>query len=248
MSSFHRYRSVGRKRWITYVVSMQLFIAINMFVVCCGGTKEEMMVKGACPNFGWPPPKASQSQVLPDRMIGVRAGDDKLADVDAALTAALSATGYLQRSYFVIPEGFALVTQLEQINADGSPREAPDRWLKETPHLTRFSLQAYLRALFTAQAGHYRIIAFLTTTVPFVQSDATVKRDDAEAWLRAGCNRLPTEIGLRKIGSETAITALVYEFLQSDSGRAEQVDSSVDHLLRSGLTNALRNARQSASR
>lgn len=44
-------------------------------------------------------------------------GCKTLGEVECKLRTALDAKGYAQRSYFSAPNGFALVTQLEQYNA-----------------------------------------------------------------------------------------------------------------------------------
>lgn len=48
--------------------------------------------------------------------------------------------------YFTVPEGFAVVTRLERISADGTPL-SPGRWSLETGPMRSFDLGEYLRRL-----------------------------------------------------------------------------------------------------
>ena len=72
-----------------------------------------------------------------------------LSDIDVALVEALDATGYYDKAYFSVPDGFALVTRLEQIEANGKSLQPPDRWSVQVKPLREFSLPAYLQALFS---------------------------------------------------------------------------------------------------
>lgn len=167
----------------------------------------------AIPTFPWPPPRASTTRVLrPDLL---RGDDDKamnLADVDRRLAAALDAAGYFEKAYYAVPGGFALVTRLEQIRDDGMSEKEPERWSIEMPRLKEFSLRSYLRALFVAPRGRYRLIVFVTTPEPFTQAPTGIGADDADLWLVEGLNRLPRSIGEIAFTEDTLVTALIYQF------------------------------------
>ena len=87
-----------------------------------------------------------------------------------------------------------MVTRLEQYEEDGTSKVPPDRWSVDVLPLRTFSLSDYIRALFQANPGYYRIIIFVVTPVPFVESSATVSRDEAMEWLRTGLNKLPASL------------------------------------------------------
>jgi hypothetical protein len=174
------------------------------------------------PHFPWPPPRASASVVIPAGFI--RTSDmaaPTLGDVDQAIAAALDGGGYVERSYFAAPGGFAMVTRLERIHSDGTPMQEAERWRVDAQPLASFSLGAYLQALFTAPSGHYRIIVFVVSSVPFAQSEAEVSRSEALAWLHEGLNRLPASIAGSAYTDRHAVTALIYEFEQP--GRQDAV-------------------------
>lgn len=168
----------------------------------------------AYPQFPWPPPKASGMAEIP-RAFFSSANDStlRIADVNRQIMQALEACGYYEHSYFAVPgEGFALVTRIEQINADGTPKPDPDRWSVAVSAMQHFSLTEYLRALFTANTGFFRVIVFVATSTPFTQDTTTVSRETAMSWLTSGMNRLPTEIGEVLFDQRFACHALVYEF------------------------------------
>jgi hypothetical protein len=167
-----------------------------------------------------------------------------LKDVDLRLTTALDACGYVGKSYYAVPDGFALVTQLEQINPDGTSRPLPSRWAAKVQPLSTFSLSDYLKALFTANPGRYRIIVFIVTSHPFSQTDAKVSKAEALGWLSKGLNQLPASIGDLSFTSDYAATALIYEFEEAHAGEnAVFITPSGltgrDHLTKSKLLPAL---------
>jgi len=171
------------------------------------------------PDFPWPPPRASAETVIPSEFLR-KPGQPvlHLGDVDHILVSGLDANGYYDRSYYAVPDGFALVTRLEQINSDGTSKTLPSRWNLAVERLRGFSLSKYFQALFTASPGYYRIIVFIITSHPFSQTDAKVSENQALHWLEAGFERLPPEVKELEYTQEYGCTALVYEFRLASSG------------------------------
>lgn len=159
------------------------------------------------PAFPWPPPQASTQYVLPKNLFSKL---NTLGDADAKISAALSACGYYEKSYFRVPEGFALVTRLEQFNEDGSCKASNDRW-NVTLKPSSFDLSDYFRALFWGRKGRYRILVFVVSSRPFSQGSATVTEGAAVQWLKTGMNYLPATIAGQALTGHIC-TALVYEF------------------------------------
>lgn len=112
------------------------------------------------PSFPWPPPAASADEVIPRATLEQGAIPKSLGDVEARLASALRANGYVERSYYAVPDGFALVTRLEQIGSDGTSKPPPGRWSLSSRSASDFTLSDYVRALFTADPGYYRVIVF----------------------------------------------------------------------------------------
>lgn len=194
------------------------------------------------PQFDWPPPKASAQEVIPDKWL--RTGEaPTLADVADKFEKALKLAGYKQRSYYSVPEGFALATQLEHIKADGTPLPGDDRWTVGTPRVGNLSLLAFIKALARAPAGVYRAIVFVVTDAPWVQTTAAPSDDKIMGWAGSGANALPTSIGDLPYTRNYRATALIYEFRKGKTGPAETVLPSTvsgeTHLDKGGLWDPL---------
>ncbi len=166
------------------------------------------------PEFPWPPPEASASVVIPRQFLASATGTTILSDVDRRLVNVLERNGYFESSYYAVPGGFALVTKMEQINAAGESKDRATRWIIERQPLQKFSLNEYLRALFSAAPGRYRVIVFIVTPHPFSQSEATVTSREASRWLGKGVDQLPGTIG-RLNFERLKCTALIYEFART---------------------------------
>jgi len=197
----------------------------------------------AIPRFPWPPPKPT-SRTPVERSLLARGGQATLGDVARHLEAALSRVGYGERSYYAVPGGFALATRLEQITPDGRPRPDPLRWSTALPEQPVFSLGDYLRALFAAPKGDYRVIVFIVTDQPFATSGRAASDAQAEAWLSGGIDRLPRALQARPFGSDVEASALVYQFRKTSHDAPavalESGASAASQLDRSGILTALR--------
>ncbi len=192
----------------------------------------------AMPEFPWPPPRASASDVIPRELLVGNAAHPTLSTVAQAIESAFAQTGYGQKSYYSVPGGFAMASQFEQINQDGSPKQSFDRWSLQVPPLRKWSLSSYLNALFTAQPGYYRVIVFIVTSKAFSQRDVKITSEQSRAWVSSGSNKLSEEIGNQEYSSAYSCTALIYEFRQTGK-HAELVDPSQitgkTHLDKAGL-------------
>ena len=62
------------------------------------------------PAFPWPPPMASTIMNIDDAALRIAGDSTTLGHVDERLVQALNAAGYVEKSYFAVPDGFALVT------------------------------------------------------------------------------------------------------------------------------------------
>jgi hypothetical protein len=203
------------------------------------------------PRFRLPPPEASVSEVLPNELfLDPQREGTTLGDVDSMLAGALNGAGYTSRAYYPLKrefrdvEGFALVTRMEQIREDGTPKPVPDRWAAEVPPLEGFSLKKLIERLFSAEAGYFRIIVFLATPEHFTQGDP-ITREAAMDWLKKGLNKLPSFIAEKEYTPAFNTTALVYQFKKvkgASEDHVEQVDgllSCRDHLVKAGLWEAI---------
>lgn len=189
------------------------------------------------PEFPWPPPAASASYVLPDKLFEL---DRTVGEVAAAILAALEQNGYVERSFFrTDPGGVAMVTRLERINDDGSP--SVERWPASAQRIdsTR-SLMDFLHGLFFVDPGHYRVIVFVLQDLPFSQSADIITAQQAHAWLVAGTNVLSPDMAKLSFAGGH-VTVLIYEFA-SDGSKVQVVTSQLtgkQHLERAGVLAAL---------
>jgi hypothetical protein len=189
------------------------------------------------PSFPFPPPKASAGYILDKEYFEYV---PNLFEVSKILDNTLKACGYLERSYYKIPEGFALVTRIEKINLDASPCPIPERW--NAPHsedYDDFSIKDYFRSLFKAEVGKYRIIVFLVTSIPFSQTESQMSISDAEKYLKKGYNSLPIEFRLIRFTNDYDCTALIYEFdkIEYEQGTLIEYSKSLgyEHLVKNNF-------------
>jgi hypothetical protein len=172
--------------------------------------------------------------------VGERPEVVRLGDVETALSRALETAGHSERAYYGIPGGFALVTRLEQTDAQGYPMSGAERWALQPPRLRSFSLGGYLSALFRARPGYFRVLVFAVTSAPFSHEGPPPGRAEALEWLNKGADRLPRSLVERPFTVAHAVTALVYEFEIPDRGqravhRVPGRLSGLDHLSRGGI-------------
>jgi hypothetical protein len=168
------------------------------------------------PSFPWPPPAASAWYVLPQSLFGSR---ETIGEETAAIISALERNGYVERSFYGTPApGVALITRLERINDDGSPADPSNRWPNDRFRQDTSSLADFLKGLFYADPGRYRVIVFIIQDQPFVQStDKILTAEQAEKLLPGGDNVLPPDVAVRS-ASNSQCTALIYEFTNDGSG------------------------------
>jgi hypothetical protein len=171
----------------------------------------------AIPEFPWPPPQASADGTIPRSFLAVTP-HTTLSDVNQKLMAALDSSGYLQRSYYPVNGGFAVVTGLEQIEPNGAPKPGQTRWSAKVEPVRTFSLWEYLRALFTANPGHYRVIVFTVTAEKFTPYPATINEEQASRWISKGWNLLPEEVGSQAFTAEHSVRVFIYEFDERAAG------------------------------
>lgn len=217
---------------------------------------QELKIKSrdVLPNFPWPPPRASVIYEVPLHLSkqfttyvendankrSLSALKPSLRHVDTALKNALNHAGQNELTYYAVPGGFALVSRLEQIEEDGTPMKSPERWKTKVDSLSVFSLDDYLKALFTAPPGYYRLIVFVVTPFSFSQSERRVSKDVAESWLGSGSNSLPDDLNAKLFGNDFNCTALIYEFEKRDIDKDFKSTipgrlSATEHIKKSGI-------------
>jgi len=168
------------------------------------------------PKFPWPPPKTLTYIKIPEKYLLANNELSSLYDITIKIETVLDSCGYSEKSYFSIPDGIAIVTRLEQINIDGSPKKGDGRWNTGIVPIRSFSIKDYLNALFTANVGHYRIMVFILTPHPFSFSSQVVKRKEAVNWLSSGMNKPPENTKNISYSNIYTCNVLIYEFEKSE--------------------------------
>ncbi|MGO8953263.1 MAG: tetratricopeptide repeat protein [Rhodomicrobium sp.] len=195
------------------------------------GTAETM------PFFPWPPPRPSTTYPFPPDTFSRYS---TVGEVSTAILSALERSGYVERSFFQTADGgVALVTRLERIASDGAPADEAERWPAGFDN-SPAGFVDFVRGLFFAKAGHYRVIVFVLQDKAFSVSQKQATGKDAETWLNVGFLTLPPEFASRPFGKNSACTALIYEFA-SDGSAVHGVVSSLtgrQHLQKAGVLTA----------
>ena len=209
------------------------------------GGQPGMVLSFKLPEFPFPPPDPSARLHIPNGSLIGSATAPSFGSVAARLEAALASNGYTELSYFAVPGGFTLVTQIERINPDATP-SAEQRWNVEVEpvSLKSFSLEAYVRALLQKDAGFFRVIVFIFSSEPFTASGKKVPVDEAMKWIDKGANTLPRDVASQPYGDDMVCTALVYEFEIHTHGADAQLrkpssHDGTEHLRASGILRAL---------
>ena len=129
-----------------------------------------------------------------------------------ALLQALNSTGLTDGSTYHLDGGFAIATQLEQIDETGKPLAGK----------FRFDLNAKPRGkiwerLFLPKKGRWRMLLVIVSNVDLQTAGKTLTRDQAAALAKDGSkNGLPSLVARRSLTPQHECTAFVYEFEQKD--------------------------------
>lgn len=179
-----------------------------------GYLNEERIKNLPMPRFPWPPPQCAKRSVVDNALF---AQCKTLGDVNERLCKALDDSKYGQRSYFQVPNGFALVTQFEQYKADGTLMPEADRW-KDYPIPNDTDWGDTFRRFFSGFTGHFRVFVFIVTDQPFsMDTNRVVSEKEGKAWLQSGYGSLPQEIAAQVYAVRHRATVLVYEFESKSS-------------------------------
>jgi hypothetical protein len=158
-----------------------------------------------------PAPMPSEQMHLPHQLFVANTNAlPSLIDVARRLTQALDAAGYSEFGFYKANNGFGIVSRMEQFNEDGSPALTDARFLP--PDVSApFSLTDYLRQLFVAPEGLYRVIAFVVTDVPIGRDARPADVEAAERWGLGGDDRLSPDTS-PLFTSQFEVSVLIYEF------------------------------------
>ncbi len=189
--------------------------------------------------FPFPPPPCCSPREIPRASF---ATIKNLGEVADKLTKALDNEGYNYRTFMSVPNGFALVTQMEQYNEDYTHR-ADNRWADAPMKAAFVGYMDYFKSLIFPTKAYFRTFVFIVTTHAFNLQGKPISKNEAGAWYNSGINRLPKSIADLPYTEGVTVTALVYEFIVPDSNRkpnqkCPNVDTQL-HLEKSGIWKGL---------
>jgi len=194
----------------------------------------------AMPQFPWPPPQWTSRTLVPNQLTTVSAGEP-LGTVFDRLVSALKRGGIDAWSVFAVgTDGIAIVARLENIDDNGRPTAT--RWQGPDVRSPVFSLGGYLKALFSAQPGRYRVIAFVVTARAVTSSGTAATRETMDTLLSSGAMTLPESLRNTLLPAGGHCEALVYEFFRRSAdesprelGETESTILAREHLIGAGL-------------
>ncbi len=161
-----------------------------------------------------------------------------LGDINGKICDALASNGYDDKTYYCVPDGFALVTHIEQINEDGTSKQPPDRFsLKFSPYNV-FSISSYWHALLNAPIGYFRLIIFVVSNKTITPKGALLEAK-AKALVDDG-NPLPKSIKVLPFTDNYSCVAYIYEFMNKQDYAKDTLlvpsdISGKQHLEKSGI-------------
>ena len=121
-----------------------------------------------------------------------------------------------------------------------APLEGDARWSASVPRLPRWTLWDYVKALFQAKKGRWRLVVFIVSDQHPTSDAVEVSRAEADQWLQGGAVRLPTGIRGSVYSPDHYCKALIYEFVAETQNHEPEVERpsglpGKTHLMLSGV-------------
>jgi hypothetical protein len=191
--------------------------------------------------FPFPPPECHTAYEIPK---SVFENCENLGDIEQTISKALDTEDYPHK-ILSVPNGFAVVTQMEQYNEDGSTiKDSGTRWV-HYPKQEAFSWSIkYFNSLIFPKKGYLRMFVFIVTSEVYSSTEEVVSKDQAAGWHKKGVNKLPALVANTPFSEDYTVNLLLYEFEVPESNhKAEQncpcKYPAKEHLKLSGLKSQL---------
>lgn len=189
-----------------------------------------------------PPPNPTVFDVLDASIFD---GITTMNELNIKIRSALQENGYRANKYLFVENGFALITQLEQIDAEGKSVPEENRWITDVYKSKKFSIREFFKLLFKAQPGHYRTFVFIITTDYFKYSKETTSKDEIENLYVDGSPILPSEIADTPFTNDHKVILNVYEFIKHEHENTVEFNINSDiknlHIKNSNIVETLKN-------
>ncbi len=160
--------------------------------------------------------------------------------VDNYLVNIFNGGGYNGRMhYYYVKSGFAVTTNLEKINTDGSPASGAQRWNVSVSGNGSFSMYQVFKSIFFDTESNFRIFALVVSpNKATVQSSASSLAAMSEL-IQYSYPSLPADLN-DVVPPTKTLSILVYQYKQSDVGEVPVLEikkpiTLLKHLSNSGL-------------
>jgi hypothetical protein len=172
------------------------------------------------PSFPWPPAAASAEAPIPWNWLRPRTAAPTLGFAAAKLRDALKRASYSEYAFLGVPNGFAVISRMEQIQPDGKPSNP--RWSRNinVPRVADVGLVGLIESLYKAPMGHYRVIVFVVTDAPRERSGQALGEAAMDDLLKRGRDELPATLAAKPYTERTKAVALIYEFAKASEQEA----------------------------
>lgn len=192
----------------------------------------------ACPTphyTGWGPnirfPLPRDSADAPGGCLGLAPGARTMRDVSDALATRLDRAGFRDSdppryAWFEAPEGFMLVTHMEQFDpATGRSIPGPNRWTMTYTQPEQWMLQFLYADLLGDREGRSRVFVFAVSTgaLPFTERAGGASEGEGRAWARHYGAALPDEVAAAPLTPRHRCSAHVYEWVKRTEDPARMV-------------------------
>lgn len=145
-------------------------------------------------------------------LFGAETTTKTLAAVAARLAGAIAAAGYLQPKFLGAGcHGFAIVLDLEHIEADGT-RKSGTAGFAPPSQEEGFSLASFIKRLFYAPPGLYRQIVLVVSEQRMAQPAPPPSEAQLRAITQDGASALPAAFDKLPFTPQHEVVALIYEF------------------------------------
>jgi len=176
--------------------------------------------------FPWPPPQPFLYEMRARQAFSKNI--TTLGRISELLTSKLVHASYSDFRFFSIhSDGFALVTEMERIDAQQRPIAGPGRWADSgglALDASSFSLTTYLHALVTRRTGNFRVFVIIVTPEDVVPDpDKQLQPETVQEWQRRGSLTLPDFLGCLPFSDRHKVYVLVYEFRKEEGDEPKPV-------------------------
>ncbi|MEO8279813.1 MAG: hypothetical protein ABI564_08990 [Ideonella sp.] len=162
------------------------------------------------------------TQISFDQLFPEGAANKSLLDVGRRLSGAIASAGYHQSTYLGAGcNGFAIILDLEHIDADGTRKRGADGFAPPGQQ-PDFSLASFLVQLFHAPPGYYRQIVFVVSDEARGAAAAPPSESALRRLAEDGASALPPAYARIPLGWQFKVIAAVYEFRKgAENGDAQ---------------------------